>query len=139
MDFSNANDVSLNVDIDELGVRPMNWTDQGKHLELDDAAANDGYRFGTNAEFAVYSVGMSPFTHGKKVTTSDDDDEDGSPYEIDPETGTSILMDASLVRHMFFFSSLSGEKIFHQTALTSNAPLFSPSNVSHPFLCRELP
>ena len=99
MDFINANDVSLNVDIDDLGVRPMNWTDQGKHLELDDAA-NDGYRFETNVDFAVYSANMLPFSQSKKVTTEDDDDDDGSPYEIDPETGASIFMDVSLVRHV---------------------------------------
>ena len=79
----------LSIDIDELGVRPLNWSDDNK--ELDDSII-DYFGAEKTVDFTVYSAEIQTFNDGKKLITTDDDssmldDEDSIEYDIDPETG----------------------------------------------------
>jgi hypothetical protein len=92
MDSMNVQDISF-IDIDELGVRPLNWIDDGNDIDFDDTT--NGY-FGKNKEvnFDVYSAEFQLMNNGKKLLINegdasmfDDDSDDDSDYETDPETG----------------------------------------------------
>lgn len=85
-------DVSLPVDMVEMGVRPMDWFDQGKNFNFDDSNHGLFYNEKSTQELAVFSAEIQ-LSHGKtKLTTNEESvsmsDEDGHDYDIDPETGT---------------------------------------------------
>jgi len=75
MDLMDVRDISF-IDIDELGVRPLNWIDDGNDIDFDGTI--NGY-FGKEKLVEL------------KLTTDEGDavmpDDDDSNYEIDPETG----------------------------------------------------
>ncbi len=80
-------DISF-IDIDELGVRPLNWIDDSNDIDFNDTT--NGY-FGKEKLTELQLI-----NNGKKLTTDDGDtsmaDEDDSNYEIDPETGKYKFM-----------------------------------------------
>lgn len=81
MDFIYGQDVSLSIDMDELGVRPSNW------IDIDDPI-NDFFGQEKTVDFTVYSAEIQLTNNGKKLTTDEEDSSmSNDDYEIDPETG----------------------------------------------------
>lgn len=72
------------IDVNDLGVRPLNWTDTENDLDFDDIS--NGY-FGKDklADFGAL------FQEEKFINNEENtkilDEADDSNYEIDPETG----------------------------------------------------
>jgi hypothetical protein len=87
MDTTYEHDVSLSIDMDDLGVRPLDWLDFNKNLDsIDDLFGKE-----KTINCTVYTV-----VSGNKLTTDEDEmsmsDDDGSnDYDIDPETGEKIF------------------------------------------------
>ncbi|CAF3760926.1 unnamed protein product [Rotaria magnacalcarata] len=75
------------VDFAELGVRPLNCTDDSNEVDLDDVSHGC---FGKEKISELHSI-----NHGHKFRADDDDSsmsyENESNYEIDPETGEKIF------------------------------------------------
>lgn len=86
MDLMDIQDLS-SIDFNELGVRPLNWTDDENDIDFDDTA-NDYY---TKEKL----MDLQALNNGKSLSADQGDismvDEDDSNYEIDPETGTSTV------------------------------------------------
>ena len=85
-------DISLPVDMVEMGVRPMDWFDQGKNINFDDSNYGLFYDEKSTQKLTVFSAEIQ-LSHGKtKLTTNEESvsmsDEDENDYDIDPETGT---------------------------------------------------
>ncbi|CAF3177038.1 unnamed protein product [Rotaria socialis] len=103
MNLMDIQDISC-IDFAELGVRPLNCTDDSNEVDLDDVS--HGY-FGKEKKPELHSI-----NHGPKFRTDDDDSsmsyENESNYEIDPETG---------------------EKIF-RGLLVASSPTLPPSNIN---------
>jgi len=93
MDSTYGHDVLLSIDMDDLGVRPLDWIDD-IHKTLDDTL-NEFFGKEKSLDFTVYSAELQ---FGKKLTTNEDetsmsDDGDGSnDYDIDPETGMFLFL-----------------------------------------------
>jgi hypothetical protein len=109
MDSTYEQDVSYSIDMDDLGVRPLDWIDLTKNL---DDSINNLFGKEKTIDFTVYSAEVQLTNNGKKITTNEDetamsDDDDRNDYDIDPETG---------------------EKIFREVTLASNISLPSPNN-----------
>ncbi len=68
------------IDVNELGVRPLNWTDEENDIDFDDIS-NGYFRKEKLNELQILNNGA---TNEEDTSMSDDDD---SNYEIDPETG----------------------------------------------------
>ena len=93
------------IDIDELGMRPRDWDDEGTGIEFD-GTGQDYFGLEKPLHFDPYTSDLRSRKSGKQFTVnetngilSDDDDDDflsDSQYDIDPETGKQTL----LVRHM---------------------------------------
>ena len=83
MDLMDIQDISY-VDINELGVRPLNWTDDDNALDYDET---------TNSYYKKEKItDLQLLTNGKKLLIDEEEDvlmldQDDSNYEIDPETG----------------------------------------------------
>jgi preprotein translocase subunit Sec63 len=90
MDSMYGQDVAMSIDMDELGVRPLNWIDISKDF---DDSINDYFGKEKTVDFTVYSAELQSINNGKKLTTNDDetsmsdDDDNSNDYDIDPETG----------------------------------------------------
>jgi hypothetical protein len=67
------------IDVNELGVRPLNWTDEENDIDFD--ISNGYFRKEKLNELQILNNGA---TNEEDTSMSDDDD---SNYEIDPETG----------------------------------------------------
>jgi hypothetical protein len=67
------------IDVNELGVRPLNWTDDENDIDFD--ISNGYFRKEKLNELQILNNGA---TNEEDTSMSDDDD---SNYEIDPETG----------------------------------------------------
>jgi hypothetical protein len=82
MDLMDIQDISC-IDMNELGVRPLNWIDDDNDINFD---AISGSYFGKEKINELKEI-----NNGKKLTTDEEDialcDDDDSNYEIDPETG----------------------------------------------------
>ncbi len=75
------------IDVNELGVRPLNWTGDENELDFDDI---------TNGYFGKEKLNELQITNnGKKLAIDEEDnsmsDDDDENYEIDPETGKFIF------------------------------------------------
>jgi len=111
MDSTFGYDISLPIDMDDLGVRPMDWIDLDFNKTLDDPI-NDFFGKENTMDLTVYSAEIQSMNNGIKLTTNDDettisDDDDNKDYDIDPETG---------------------EKIFREVPFTSSISLSSPND-----------
>jgi hypothetical protein len=86
MDSMDTQDISF-IDIDELGVRPLNSMDDSNDIDFDDTT--HGY-FGKEKLTKLQSI-----NNDTKLRIDDEDtsifDEDDSNYEIDPETGNYVI------------------------------------------------
>lgn len=92
MDLTYINDVSLTIDMDDLGIRPQNWTETNKSLR---DSFEDLFGKEKTIDFTVYSAELQITTDGKKFTTNENetsmsDDDGNKDYDIDPETGTCM-------------------------------------------------
>lgn len=137
------NDVSLAIDIDDLGVRPLN--------KIFPDPIEEFFNNEKSMDFTVYSAEIQ-WNYGEKSEQDtsrlddddDDDDDDGNnEYDIDPETGrctlffflsliiTNIVIYVN-IDEIIFFSLNLGEKIFREGNFISTIPLSSssPSDVS---------
>jgi hypothetical protein len=96
MDTTYEHDVSLSIDMDDLGVRPLDWLDFNKNLDsIDDLFGKE-----KTINCTVYTV-----VSGNKLTTDEDEmsmsDDDGSnDYDIDPETGMFQISFSYLVTYL---------------------------------------
>ncbi|CAF0950764.1 unnamed protein product [Rotaria sordida] len=93
MDFLYEQDGLLTIDIDELGVRPLDWIDI-------DETINDFNTTEKTIDFTVYSAELQFTDVGKKLTTNEDDSsmsDDENSYDIDPETGEKIFRESTLI------------------------------------------
>jgi len=93
MNSTYQQDVSFSIDMDDLGVRPLDWIDMPTNL---DDSINNIFGKEKTIDFTVYSAEMQLTNNGKKLTTNEDEtsmsDDDGrNDYDIDPETGTFSL------------------------------------------------
>ena len=72
------------VDVNELGVRPFNWTGDENEIDFDDIS---------NGYFDKDKLNDLQSSNGKNLTNDGEDnamlDEENGSYEIDPETGNS--------------------------------------------------
>lgn len=73
------------IDVNELGVRPLNWLETENDLDFDDIS-NDYFGKGKLDDFSTFFSGEK-LINNEDNTLIVDDDEDDSNYEIDPETG----------------------------------------------------
>jgi len=113
MDSVYGQDVAMSIDMDELGVRPLNWIDISKDF---DDSINDYFGKEKTVDFTVYSAELQLTNNGKKLTTDEEDDpfmsndDDSQDYEIDPETGIYIYKVDSifrfLVKRYFLFGKI---------------------------------
>jgi hypothetical protein len=87
MDLMDIQDISC-IDMNELGVRPLNWIDDDNDINFD---AISGSYFGKEKINELKEI-----NNGKKLTTDEEDialcDDDDSNYEIDPETGKNNVL-----------------------------------------------
>ena len=67
----------LSVDMDDLGVRPLNWIDLQKNFD-------SPFGFEKSVDFNVFSAELR--IEKNDISMSDEDDET-QDYEVDPETG----------------------------------------------------
>ena len=87
------------IDVDELGMRPHDWVEDGNGMEFD-GTGQDYFGVDKSLHFDPYTSLKS----GKKflidetnTNMSDDDDFlNDSQYEIDPETGKQKLLDGRM-------------------------------------------
>ena len=72
------------IDVNDLGVRPLNWVDTENDLDFDELS--NGY-FGKDKldDFATLFQGEKLINNEENTTILDQTDD--SNYEIDPETG----------------------------------------------------
>ncbi len=95
MDFNSTHDISLSIDMDDLGVRPLDWINLNKNL---DYPINDLFGSEKTVDFTVYSAELQLVNSEQKLTTNDDetllsdDDDNNNDYDIDPETGMLITL-----------------------------------------------
>ncbi|CAF3058513.1 unnamed protein product [Rotaria sp. Silwood2] len=121
-----AQDISC-VDFDELGVRPLNWIDDGNDLDLDDTTNR---YFNKEKHFELKFI-----TNGKKFLIDEDDssisDEDDSNYEIDPETGEKIFRELLVASSPSFSSSNNNwiEEYLSTFELSTSIPSSSPNQL----------
>ncbi len=92
MDSIYTHDISLSIDMDDLGVRPLDWMNFNKNL---DYPINDFFRSEKTVDFTVYSAEIQSVNKEQKLTTNENeilmsDDDDNNDYDIDPETGMLI-------------------------------------------------
>ncbi len=92
MDSIYTHDISLSIDMDDLGVRPLDWINFNKNL---DYPINDFFRSEKTVDFTVYSAEIQSVNKEQKLTTNENeilmsDDDDNNDYDIDPETGMLI-------------------------------------------------
>ncbi len=78
------------IDVNELGVRPLNWTDEENDIDFDDIS-NGYFRKEKLNELQILNNGA---TNEEDTSMSDDDD---SNYEIDPETGKYKIFSLNLL------------------------------------------
>jgi hypothetical protein len=88
MDSNSTNDISLSIDMDDLGVRPYDWISLNKSL---DYPINELFGSEKTIDFTVYSAEIQLGNNEQKLTTNEDEtlmsDDDNKEYDIDPETG----------------------------------------------------
>ena len=90
MDPVYEHDISLPIDMDDLGVRPFDWLELNKNLDdpLDEFFGKE-----KTIDFTVYSAEFQLNNFEKKITTDGEeetsmsDEDSNNNYEIDPETG----------------------------------------------------
>jgi hypothetical protein len=108
MDFNSTNDISLSIDMDDLGVRPLDWINLNKNL---DYPINDLFGSEKTVDFTVYSAELQLVNSEQKLTTNDDetllsdDDDNNNDYDIDPETGEKIFRETTFVSNISLASS----------------------------------
>jgi len=78
------------IDVNELGVRPLNWTDEENDIDFDDIS-NSYFGKEKLNQLQILNNGA---TNEEDTSMSDDDD---SNYEIDPETGKYKVFTLSLL------------------------------------------
>jgi hypothetical protein len=82
MDLMDIQDIT-SIDISELGVRPLSWTDDDNDIDFND----------TNVYFGKEKLNELQIINNGKTDEEDISmvDEDDLNYEIDPETGKSNI------------------------------------------------
>ena len=76
-------DVSLSVDMVEMGVRPLHWFDERKPFDYE---PKDQQPF----QYQVYAAEFQSIsTPELKRSTIDDEDPEANDFDVDPETGTA--------------------------------------------------
>ncbi|CAF1154596.1 unnamed protein product [Rotaria magnacalcarata] len=133
MDPIHDQDILQSIDIDDLGICPLSWSDDNK--ELDDSTID---YFGTEklVDFNVYSAEIQTVNDGKKITSDEDDssmmdDDDSSEFDIDPETGEKIFRE-STDSASNSYSSTSQDKWIEQflSKFEASTHQFSPNEAT---------
>jgi hypothetical protein len=145
MDSIYTHDISLSIDMDDLGVRPLDWINFNKNL---DYPINDFFRSEKTVDFTVYSAEIQSVNKEQKLTTNENeilmsDDDDNNDYDIDPETGEKIFREVTSVSNISLPSSPPNDKWIEEylsniesssnqilPATTYNSP-FVFENLSH--------
>jgi hypothetical protein len=89
-------DVTLSVNMVEMGVRSSDWFDKNKSLTFDDII-NQQFQQEKTLDFTACSAFTQSIHSSNKPTLSSDDclstdtdaNDNDNDYDIDPETGTS--------------------------------------------------
>jgi hypothetical protein len=111
MDSNSINDISLSIDMDDLGVRPYDWISLNKNL---DYPINELFGSEKTIDFTVYSAEIQLGNNEQKLTTNEDEtlmsDDDNKEYDIDPETGEKIFRETPFASNISFASSSPNDK-----------------------------
>jgi len=144
MDSVYGQDVAMSIDMDELGVRPLNWIDISKDF---DDSINDYFGKEKTVDFTVYSAELQLTNNGKKLTTDEEDDpfmsndDDSQDYEIDPETGEKIFRPTAFASNISFSSQTDKwiEEYLSNIESSSNQILPTTTTNNSEFILENIP